>query len=389
MLRHLRPLPSRHAIADFILCHCLPLGWFALLTGLFWVGDRTRYHSLYYLCLAAPTALVLLLQPRWLTTLRPIGLVRLFLLFAAYMLLSLAWSDSTDSLLGLSKRPLYIALLFATVVMLSHRAPTRLIQASNAAAWVAVAAALLSIARYWAGDDHQRLPGYGALYNPLLSAHVYGFFAAYWLCRWYRQANAWHWPSLLALGVLGALLLLTGSRTPLMALAACLLWLGLLHWRRRLWLFVPGAVLMVLAWQLLPTEGVLSRGLSYRPAIWAEVWRQMDGHLLVGHGLGSPQVFKVAGLPEALADTHNMELGVLFEGGLLGLGLWLLLYGHALVYAWRQRQRTEVLMASTLVVFGLVAGFTEGSAFFSRPKEHWFLLWIPLALLAAPRPKQA
>jgi hypothetical protein len=41
-----------------------------------------------------------------------------------------------------------------------------------------------------------------------------------------------------------------------------------------------------------------------------------------------------------------------------------------------------------LVVFGFVAGLTEGSAFFSRPKEQWFLIWIPLALLAATRLKR-
>ncbi len=33
--------------------------------------------------------------------------------------------------------------------------------------------------------------------------------------------------------------------------------------------------------------------------------------------------------------------------------------------------------------YGLVAGMTEGGSFLSRPNEHWFLIWIPLALVAA------
>lgn len=34
-------------------------------------------------------------------------------------------------------------------------------------------------------------------------------------------------------------------------------------------------------------------------------------------------------------------------------------------------------------MFGLAAGLTEGNAFLPRPKEHWFLIWIPMALLYA------
>jgi hypothetical protein len=36
-----------------------------------------------------------------------------------------------------------------------------------------------------------------------------------------------------------------------------------------------------------------------------------------------------------------------------------------------------------LVVYGLSAGLSEGSNFFSRPNENWFLIWIPLSLVAA------
>ena len=96
-------------------------------------------------------------------------------------------------------------------------------------------------------------------------------------------------------------------------------------------------------------------------------------------------MFHVAGHPYDLADTHNIELSVLFCGGIIGLTLWLLMYAYAMIYAWQRRQQPAVLIASTLVVFGFFAGLTEGSAFFSRPKEQWFLIWIPLALLAATR----
>jgi tRNA A-37 threonylcarbamoyl transferase component Bud32 len=41
-----------------------------------------------------------------------------------------------------------------------------------------------------------------------------------------------------------------------------------------------------------------------------------------------------------------------------------------------------LIVASTLLIFGIGAGLTEGGGIISRPKEHWFLLWIPLALIA-------
>jgi tRNA A-37 threonylcarbamoyl transferase component Bud32 len=33
-------------------------------------------------------------------------------------------------------------------------------------------------------------------------------------------------------------------------------------------------------------------------------------------------------------------------------------------------------------MYGIGAGLTEGGGILSRPKEHWFLLWIPLAIIA-------
>ncbi|MGY4531828.1 O-antigen ligase [Pseudomonas sp. TE3786] len=377
--------PAR--LADFLLSYCLPVGWLALLSGLFWIGERSHYHQLYYACLAAPTLLLVLLQPKYLALLSKIRVLQLLLVFSAYMLLSASWSGSDESWLSMAKRPLYIGLLVAAAVLMARQQPQRLAQMTAYSAWAAVLCALVSIAYYGYRGEAGRLPGYGALYNPLLSAHVFGFFCVYWLVRWHQQPSLWGWQPLVALAPLWLLLLLTGSRTPLLAIAAALLWLALLQWRQRLWLLIGAALSLILLWQMLqPEQGLLDRGLSYRPAIWLEVLRQVEGHLWFGLGLGHPQVFAVAGLEQALADTHNIELGVLFEGGLIGLALWLAIYAYALGYAWCHRQRNEVLMASALVVFGLVAGLTEGSAFFSRPKEHWFLLWIPLALLAATQP---
>jgi O-antigen ligase len=81
-----------------------------------------------------------------------------------------------------------------------------------------------------------------------------------------------------------------------------------------------------------------------------------------------------------LADTHNLTLGVIYQTGLVGGVMWLSLYVYGFSQAWRYRSSGLVIISSALLVYGFMAGMTEGSAFMSRPKEHWFIIWIPIAL---------
>lgn len=382
--------PQQHSrakrVSDWLICYWLPLGWLALLTGMFWVGDRVLYHKLYYATLAAPTLIALALQPRQLSSLLRQPLIILFLLFAAYIALSAQWANSDESSLSASKRALYILMLLFAAALISLKQPGRLERVNEIAAVIAALCAGLSLAYFFYEGAVGRLSGYGALYNPLLSAHVFGFFCAYWLSRWHLEEQAAPLLPLLALAILWALLIFTGSRTPLLALSACVLWLAMCQWKPRILVVIALAIgLLVVAQSLRLTEDLLTRGVSYRPAIWQEALRQIQASPWFGLGYGHPQVFRVEGLDFALADPHNIELAVLFCGGVVGLTLWLLIYGYAMSYAWQQRRQPAVLIASTLVVFGFVAGLTEGEAFFSRPKEHWFLIWIPLALLASTR----
>jgi tRNA A-37 threonylcarbamoyl transferase component Bud32 len=76
-------------------------------------------------------------------------------------------------------------------------------------------------------------------------------------------------------------------------------------------------------------------------------------------------------------------LGVLYYVGIFGFIPWLFFQAWGLLSSWRHRVQPLFIIASTWLVFGIGAGLTEGGGIISRPKEHWFLLWIPLALIAA------
>lgn len=374
--------------SDWIIRFILPAGWILLLTGMFWIGTRPGYHKLFYACLAAPTLLALALNPSQLRELLKQPLTVLFLIFSGYILLTVLWAGTESTPLAMAKRPLYILMLIFSAALIFLQNSTRIERVIETAAIIATLCIGISIAYFFYSGGAGRFSGYRALYNPLLTAHVLGFFFTYWLCRWHLHDKP-HTPLiLLALCVVWIAIILTGSRTPLVAMFACLIWLTIAHGRPRL-LFVFGAaaIIAIIIQSLNPDSDILVRGASYRPAIWMETLKQISESPWLGLGYTHPMVFWVDGLDYALADPHNIELGVLFCGGIIGLTLWMSMYAYAAFYAWQNRKNPAVLIASTLVVFGFTAGLTEGSAFFSRPKEHWFLIWIPLALLASTRLK--
>ncbi|OKR52380.1 O-antigen ligase family protein, partial [Pseudomonas aeruginosa] len=287
--------------------------------------------------------------------------------------------NSTGSLL---KRPLYIALLFFCAAILALEAPRRLRTATWLAAVGALVSAVVTLLQYHWDASPLRLTGYGALYNPLLSAHVYGAFTALWLVYWMQSRHVLAPLPLLSLAVLGGLLVATGSRTPLVGLAASLVWLVLAGDRKKSLIALALAVAGALLAYVLYPEAIIQRGASFRPEIWADALRQIGEHPWLGHGYDHPMRIALSN-GMLLADPHNIELGVLFAGGIIGLLLWLAIYALAFAFAWKNRQSPAVLLASTWLVFGLASGLTEGNAFLPRPKEHWFLIWIPLALLYA------
>ena len=59
----------------------MPVALFLLLTGMFWVGDRSLYHKLYYIAAALPTLIIICVCWRRFSFLREEPLVLLFVIF--------------------------------------------------------------------------------------------------------------------------------------------------------------------------------------------------------------------------------------------------------------------------------------------------------------------
>lgn len=366
-----------------IVRHWLALGYLVLLTGLFWVANGSLFTKFYYGLIATPALFALIVAPH---NLRPIlrePMVLAFLVFSAWLLLSLSWTRADDGLGGLAKRPLYVFMMFAACALIACKDEQLLLKTLRIGAMLATLAALINLYFYFTSPSAgERLIGTGALRNPLLTSHVLGFFCMYWIAAWLTCSERHDWlPIVLALPLLAALLA-TGSRTPLLALAITSLWMLPMIGRRALYLIAALMLAAAISLVLVP-ELLLQRGLSFRPQLWSEAIRQASEQLWIGHGYDSKFAFNIEGLGWTLSDPHNVELAVLLELGLVGLSLWLLMYALALLRCLQQRHAGKFQLASALVVYGLAAGLSEGSNFFSRPNENWFLIWIPLSLVAA------
>lgn len=377
-----RLFPSAYHLDDFIARRWLIVGYVALLTGLFWLGDTSTYTKLYYGLMATPALIALIVRPRyWLIMLRE-PVILAFLALAVWLLLSLSWTSSEDAPGGLAKRPIYVFMMFAACAIIALKDQHQLLRALRFAAMAASLAALVGLAMFLAGAEHDRMIGTGALSNPLLSSHVFGFFCTYWVAVWLTDRDCPSWLSIIFTIPLLAAVLATGSRTPLMAMTLTSLWMVALAGRRALYL-VATVIVAVIAGIVLMPEILLQRGLSFRPELWSDAIRQASDHLWIGHGYGAEFGFDIAELGFTLTDPHNVQLAVLLELGIVGLALWLLMYLLVFLRCLSQKHHASLQLASALAVYGLAAGLTEGSNFLSRPNENWFLIWIPLSLIAA------
>ncbi|NNA57451.1 bifunctional O-antigen ligase/aminoglycoside phosphotransferase family protein [Pseudomonas koreensis] len=375
---------TSNRIFDFISLWILPTGYFLLLCALFFLPGRSLHHKLFYGLFSIPTLIALCLRPRELKELLREPIFVAVLLFACWALLSIAWGPAGESFGGMLKPPLHTLLLFAGCYLLVRYRSDILQPLLFGAALVALIATtifLFMFARIY--EPGMRLIGGGAFDNPLLSSHLFGFFSAYWLsvtmtCK-RRQMM---WLSVPAMAIMFMAVIGTGSRTPLVALTMAALWLCFICWNRRsvgllIALFLSGAAVIILFGQM-----ITERGDSYRLEIWQKVLHMIADHPWIGHGY-SASLAVDPGNGVSFQEPHSFALGVLYYVGIIGLLPWLFFIGRSLLSSWRQRVQPLLIIASTLLVFGIGAGLTEGGGIISRPKEHWFLLWIPLALIAA------
>ena len=377
---------SKQRVFDFICLWLLPVGLLLLLSDLYFLPGRSLHHKLYYGLFSIPTLIAIILRPKELKEILRDPIVLGFMLFAAWAMASLMWTNGEEDFMGSLKPALHLLMLFWGCALLTRYRSESLQPVFFAAAVIALVATVYNLYMFishFAPED--RMIGAGAFDNPLLSSHAFGFFCIYWLTLGMTCKR----PQILfiaipAFTIMFAALLATGSRTPLVAVVMAMVWLSFICWNRRSlalmsMLVVGGAVVVALFWEML-----ISRGSSFRLDLWSMVLALIEQRPWIGYGYEATLGLELPGTGGYIvSEPHNFALGVLYYTGILGFTPWLFMQVWGLYSSWRHRVQPLFILASAWLVYGIGAGLTEGGGILPRPKEHWYLLWIPLALIAA------
>lgn len=370
-------------VFDFLVLWILPVGLLLLLSALFFVGNRNVLHRIVYILFSVPTLFLLCIRPREFKDLLREPLAIAFLAFSAWALTSLLWSPAPSSDTDLFKRPLNTFMLFGGCGLLLHYRNELFKPIFFSAAVIALVVSLGNLVAFAKGyqPGMRMIGGLGALDNPLLSSHLFGFFTVYWLyvCMTTQRLNVL-WFSVPALAIMTAAVLATGSRTPLVALVLAILWMSFVSRNRRSILLLAGTALGVAGLILFYPESIIMRGSSFRLELWSMSLQLIAEHPWIGHSYDS-ELFLTLADGYQLREPHSFALGVLYYVGIIGFIPWAFMLGWGLYKGLKERAQPLFILASSLLAYGIGAGLTEGGGILSRPKEHWFLLWIPLAII--------
>ena len=332
-----RLIYGSNRVFDFLVLWILPVGLLLLLSALFFVGNRNVLHRIVYILFSVPTLFLLLMRPRELKDLLREPLAIAFLSFSVWALTSLLWSPEPSSDTDLFKRPLNTFMLFGGCGLLLHYRNELFKPIFFSAAIIALVVSLGNVVAFAKvfQPGMRMIGGLGALDNPLLSSHLFGFFTVYWLyvCMTTQRLKVL-WFSVPALAIMTAAVLATGSRTPLVALTLSILWMSFVSRNRRSALLLSGMVLGAAALLLLYPESITERGSSFRLELWSMSLRLISEHPWLGHSYDS-ELFLTLPDGDQLREPHSFALGVLYYVGIIGFIPWIFMLG------WGPVQRPE------------------------------------------------
>lgn len=362
----------------------LVLGVFFILAGLPILPKVSNYHTFFYVLMLTPVIFHSVIYPR--TVVGQISnITKIFIVFSIWSSLSILWSDTHDDISVPIKRSIYILSLFISFSIITNKNKDNLLKIFIASGLAITLTAIYSL--YALQPLHlfdSRFVGTGALSNPLLSSHVFGIFSALFIALTItsRKTNDKFIYFLLS-SILIIATFATESRTPLVALIAAAIWIAFILKNNKPILTVSFSTIILVFVYILYSEAILSRGLSYRPELWSIAINKILLKPMLGYGFDSNSGFYISSLETNFREPHNIHLSILYFTGIVGFSLWCAMHMYALWACWKNKDDVLFVIASALLVYGITAGMTEGGGLLPRPKEHWFITWIPLAFVSA------
>ena len=250
------------------------------------------------------------------------------------------------------------------------------------------AAAAIALVRFFAfPPDDGRLSGLGQLECQVCAAMIFGV-ALLCALYWVFEAPSPRWRAFAALNAicLASAVVLTDSRNAWIAVPfACVVYLISRRARSASVFVVVVIAFAVSALALVgvllnspASEMLLPRGDSFRPAIWAEIVSRTLAH---GPWLGNGVLTDDGVLIGCylLAHPHNMYLAVLFQGGVVAVGMFAALLALSIRTLLANFARQEAKLALGIYALALPAYLLDGHELVTRIGWTWMLIWLPVA----------
>ena len=378
--------------------HTLPISYTIFLMGFFLFPSSKFLSNFYYLLVALPFFLLLVLKkinPKVFFTSTTILLVGLYFF---YMFCTLFWAESfgISDLSQYGRRILYILIFIAATIYLTQTNAQFLKKLLTYVCSVAIIVGFGNALFYYSKHSiFGTLWGYGLLSSPSRAASQYGFvtIASIYLLLQQRTLRAQFFYSGMVL-VNFSYVLLAQSRTTLIALA-----ITIFTWLLSAWLFhgveennylkrlsVLLVVLFVGISALLFGFPEFSKaifekqGLLYRLEMWKQLLGQIEKAPWFGHGLNA-QVRLVMPNGFVFIHPHSVYMGTLFYGGIIGLLILLAALFCALWQSFNPLGHRRNLALASMILYGALTMVSNGNMVIHHPQPFWLFLWFPVALV--------
>ena len=309
----------------------------------------------------------------------------------SYLCLSSFWSEPSSwrDALGVFGRG---ALVFFFVVALAESQPRGQVQfwLGRALTVVGTIAALAAIVAFVQNPPHDdRLDGLWQLEHTVVAGLIFGAALILLLDVVIGDpVRGWKLVGILGALAVGSAVVLSDSRNALVGATIGCLVLGFSHAivdkRRFASAFAVSAVvaIAIVGSLLTTTQGVellFPRGDSFRPDIWSRVLeRIVPDHVLFGLGILTPDAVPVG--ERVFSHPHNMYLAVFFQGGLLGVLLFITLIGWSFIQLLAEYEQRSAKLALGLLSMALTSYLLDGHELIDKVGETWFLFWLPVGI---------
>ena len=233
-----------------------------------------------------------------------------------------------------------------------------------------------------------RLNGLGQLDTPVVAALVFGatfVFVVHGL--FLTEHRGWRVLGLVCLIPLGVAVAWSDSRNAWVSVSFGALVMVLAHVspsRRQfaIWVMLLACVgLSVIYWVANTEElvgSLLPRGDSFRPLIWQATLDRVQETPWLGLGILTED--DVVTTKHTFAHPHNLYLSVLFQGGIVGLGLFVWLLLRTLRETWLNFNHPDAKLALGTLALALPSYLLDGHELLDKVSDTWFLIRMPVAL---------